>query len=1006
MEAYTERWKDAFQRPLEMVQFPGVVHCADVKAGAEIVPDSLAPSEQRVISQTADFEMAELSISSSGDIDAMEVDCLGTTPSTPTNTAPAIADYTHLAVHRTFCQKCHNGSNTIPEIGHTKKTRNPGAIVWSTCLKCTVAAHWVCLAAKQKANVDTATGSFICSACCHGGVCIVCLGTVPASPPTVHSHATMPSNPPALVFRCLACRRPAHYACVPTVPGLPPFTSATSIAAFYQKGFCADCTTYCYDVDKILAWRAYPPNAVQPSSKDNHPPNDKDPLNREYLVKWQDRSHRRLQWVPHMWFHVQQGTVTKLRNFLRGQVTKAVFREDPSHAPAEQRDAMEAIPVAWKTPERVLRLLLWRHPSSSPPGSRADSDRFATQRALTQKLGWNPSGEFTMNLDEWEKFKKRTFTLNDLDEVAWAYIKWEGLNYDQASWDSPPLPDEPGYRAFQTALARFLKSLGGIPIKSRSKELPEHSGVWTTTPSDLQLGQDSTLKLIDYQFAGVSWLRQHWRNRHHCILADDMGLGKTVQIVVFLGSIAESSNAAPSLVIVPNATLSNWGREFAKWAPKLNVVTFFGNTTSRDIIVDHELFHSKTPRTPKFDVLLTTFEGATDSTNWPVLRSCHWNVMVVDEAQRLKGDSPALRGSLESLQSDHRVLMTGTPLNNNVTELFNLMNFLDPGKWADLEAIASNCQTLSHNQVLEMHNKLRAYFLRRTKTQVLELPAKVETTIPVSMSAFQKTIYTQIQARNLDPNGRLMEGRKDVKHVVLNLRQCLQHPFVYDDTLEEHGLSATTEHTNLVRTSGKLQVLQVMLARLLTLGRRVLLFTQYIKVLNIIDDFLVCEGYRFLRLDGDTPNEQRQPGLDEFNKPNSDIFIYILTTHAGGVGINLYTADTVIIFDPDYNPHQDTQAIARAYRYGQLNTCLVFKLVVPNSVEDRIMHIREKKIRLDELIIQSMEHPEETEADLKAMLLDYNTEQSLDGMPSRDTPYTAPEIARIIDRSIAEANTP
>ncbi|KAJ7673029.1 hypothetical protein DFH06DRAFT_51669 [Mycena polygramma] len=496
MEAYTERWKDAFQRPLEMVQFPGVVHCADVKAGAEIVPDSLAPSEQRVISQTADFEMAELSISSSGDIDAMEVDCLGTTPSTPTNTAPAIADYKHLAVHRTFCQKCHNGSNTIPEIGHTKKTSNPGAIVWSTCLKCTVAAHWVCLAAKQKANVDTATGSFICSACCHGGVCIVCLGTVPASPPTVHSHATMPSNPPALVFRCLACRRPAHYACVPTVPGLPPFTSATSIAAFYQKGFCADCTTYCYDVDKILAWRAYPPNAVQPSSKDNHPPNDKDPLNREYLVKWQDRSHRRLQWVPHMWFHVQQGTVTKLRNFLRGQVTKAVFREDPSHAPAEQRDAMEAIPVAWKTPERVLRLLLWRHPSSSPPGSRADSDRFATQRALTQKLGWNPSGEFTMNLDEWEKFKKRPFTLNDLDEVAWAYIKWEGLNYDQASWDSPPLPDEPGYRAFQTALARFLKSLGGIPMKSGSTELQE------LAPCELE---DLTLDPTTYQVQPPSY---------------------------------------------------------------------------------------------------------------------------------------------------------------------------------------------------------------------------------------------------------------------------------------------------------------------------------------------------------------------------------------------------------------------------------------------------------------------------------------------------------------------
>ncbi|KAJ7932575.1 SNF2 family DNA-dependent ATPase [Mycena leptocephala] len=955
---------------------------------------------------------------------------------------------------------------------------------------------------KKRPGLDPQqTTDFVCGACTKGGVCMGCMETAlepdatASTKPSVDvagagsatgkdvemADATKPlsvlkyDSATALLFRCFLCKRLAHYEHMPLPSDFPSESDIADIASHYTDSWlCADCSSFRFNLDKILAWRPYPENAIEPPRLTHEPPHYKTPLPREYLVKWEDRSYRRTQWVPHMW--LVSTNAAKLKNFLAdgpkvelldepadeqtlGEDKPAQFQvvvesrdssvkpgggaQKPAARPQDPTpDAERKIPPAWKTVDRVLDLLLWRphrkqtkqkkapkrgkskskakrRIESADDSSDSEDDEKAKERAAVFDHGEEPSPLLTESLEEWEARTKHKFSIHDADDVAWIFVKWDDLTYDEATWDSPPRPNDPGYSAFKTALARFIASRevyipeGGKPAK-HDRKAEGYSRDRIEDASELDIGQDPAFQLMDFQVDGFNWLCDNWWNRQQCILADEMGLGKTVQIATFIGKVIQDYKAMPALVVVPNSTITNWVREFERWAPNLRVVPFYGEAKSREVIKKYELSHSKKrPRftSAKFHVLVTTYETLSGKDFTSVFKNQpRWEILVVDEGQRLKSDSSLLFRKLNELTTLHRIIMTGTPLNNNIRELFNLMNFLDPEEWNDLEALEQKHETLTEDLVKDLHNRLRPYFLRRIKSQVLKLPPKNEVIIPVSMAPLQKEIYRSILSHNLDLLNGLTGPTKangapkgKLNNILMHLRKCLQHPYLYEETIEPRGLPQQETHEKLIDASAKLRFLKVLLPKLKARGHRVLLFSQFVIALNVIEDFLAGEGHRYLRLDGNTKGKDRQKGMDEFNREGSDVFIYLLTTRAGGVGINLFTADTVIIFDPDFNPHQDLQAIARAYRYGQKNTCLVFKLMVKDSAEERIVQVGKKKLVLDHLIVQKMDDDDDAGDNVESILT-FGAQALFEAdAGARDIIYTDTDIDKLIDKTEQEA---
>ncbi|KAF7799325.1 hypothetical protein EIP86_010557 [Pleurotus ostreatoroseus] len=962
------------------------------------------------------------------------------------------------------------------------------------------------------------TTEFICGQCMKGGVCMNCLD-VALEPDVTHRHtpdktaegtpaepgqeadgdvemkdATKKSDEQAdeLLFRCWTCKRLSHYAHLPLSPFADPNEEYTAVdrAYYYQQTTqwqCADCHSYVYQVEHILAWRPFPSNAVEPPLTDGDTPNYKSNLPREYLVKWVNRSYRRTQWVPHMWLLSTHGT--KLKNFIIGGSRVALLPEpvpetngdaalddnlpgfDADEEVTEEGDAASSttfstlnpvpdaerkIKPAWKTVDRVLDVLIWspnkrlnslrsKQAKNKKKKIRVESDD-ETVRAAEEVMdrerdaafhdGEQPSAELTETVDDWERRNKRELTEDDIDLVVWGFFKWQDLGYDDATWDSPPRENATGYKAFQMAFRRFLASRE-VTVKKLSKkeiELFDHDlpkDVFKkrfafSNESQPQFGQNAQLSLMPFQVEGVNWLCNNWWNRQHCILADEMGLGKTVQIVTFLGSVIrggfkgfEQVKALPALVVVPNSTITNWVREFERWAPHLRVVPFYGDAKSREVVKNYELYHAnptKDTTGAKYHVLVTTYETVTNAKEFtPVFKATpRWEVLVVDEGQRLKNDSSLIFRKLKELTTVHRIILTGTPLNNNIRELFNLMNFLDPAEWRDLEALAKEHEVLDEEKIKELHTRLRPYFLRRIKSEVLELPPKNEVIVPVSMTPLQREVYRSILSQNLDLLRSLAQTatgssvaaavkRSNLNNMLMQLRKCLQHPYLVSREIEPTGLALTEAHEKLIDASAKLRLLHSLLPKLKARGHRVLLFSQFVMALDIVEDFLTGEGIKFLRLDGDTKQAQRQRDMDEFNKPDSDVFIYILSTRAGGVGINLWSADTVIIYDPDFNPHQDLQAIARAHRYGQKKTCM--SLLTLTSTSERIIQTGKKKLVLDHLIVQKMDDSDDSE-DVKSILM-FGAQalfEEGDDHSARDIHYSEHDIDNLIEKTEKEGD--
>ncbi|XP_030535359.2 probable helicase CHR10 isoform X1 [Rhodamnia argentea] len=496
-----------------------------------------------------------------------------------------------------------------------------------------------------------------------------------------------------------------------------------------------------------------------------------------------------------------------------------------------------------------------------------------------------------------------------------------------------------------------------------------------------ELGIRATLK--PHQVEGVSWLIRRYNLGVNVILGDEMGLGKTLQAISLLSYLKVSQvSSGPFLVLCPLSVTDGWVSEIVNFAPILKVLRYVGEKENRrslrKMMYDHvKQHHSSTDAMSlPFDVLLTTYDIALMDQEF--LSQVPWQYAIVDEAQRLKNPSSVLYHVLmDQYIIPRRLLMTGTPIQNNLSELWSLMHFCMPLVFGTLEEFLSTFkeaadpssvhdETEVRKQVRSLRRILRAFMLRRTKSKLIEggtlvLPPLTEITVMAPMVDLQKKLYLSILKKELPKLLALSCGAsstQSLQNIVMQLRKACSHPYLFPGIEPE----PYEEGEHLVEASGKLIILDQLLRKLHTSGHRVLLFAQMTHTLDILQDYLELRRFSYERLDGSIRAQERFAAIRSFSQqsvkddwnsgPNQNgAFVFMISTRAGGLGLNLVAADTVIFFEQDWNPQVDKQALQRAHRIGQISHVLSINLVTARTVEEVIMRRARRKMLLSQNVI-------------------------------------------------------
>ncbi|KAL2011630.1 hypothetical protein VTN00DRAFT_4348 [Thermoascus crustaceus] len=566
-----------------------------------------------------------------------------------------------------------------------------------------------------------------------------------------------------------------------------------------------------------------------------------------------------------------------------------------------------------------------------------------------EKEKWNLDRERDVEAIEDYKKVERVIAMRDGEDGTEYFVKWKRLFYDSCTWESEDLISE----IAQREIDRYLDRSSHPPISNKTESNPATRKPFETiktTPSFLHNGE-----LKEFQIKGLNFMAFNWVRNRNVILADEMGLGKTVQTVAFINWLRHVRHQqGPFIVVVPLSTMPSWAETFDHWTPDLNYVVYNGNEASRNVIRDYELLIDGNPKRPKFNVLLTTYEYVLLDSSF--LSQLKWQFLAVDEAHRLKNRDSQLYAKLLEFKAPARLLITGTPIQNNLAELSALMDFLNPGL-VDIDADMDLNAEAASQKLAELTKAIQPFMLRRTKSKVeTDLPPKIEKIIRVELSDIQLEYYKNILTKNY---AALNEGSKGQKQSLLNimmeLKKASNHPFMFPSA-EAKILDGSTRREDVLRalitTSGKMMLLDQLLAKLKRDGHRVLIFSQMVKMLDILGDYMEYRGYSYQRLDGTIAAGPRRLAIEHFNAPESNDFAFILSTRAGGLGINLMTADTVILFDSDWNPQADLQAMARAHRIGQTKPVSVYRLVSKDTVEEEVLERARNKLLLEFITIQ------------------------------------------------------
>ncbi|KAJ6980731.1 ISWI chromatin-remodeling complex ATPase CHR11 isoform X2 [Populus alba x Populus x berolinensis] len=467
------------------------------------------------------------------------------------------------------------------------------------------------------------------------------------------------------------------------------------------------------------------------------------------------------------------------------------------------------------------------------------------------------------------------------------------------------------------------------------------------------------------------------------------GLGKTLQTISLMGYLHEFRGiTGPHMVVAPKSTLGNWMNEIRRFCPVLRAVKFLGNPDERKHIREELLAAGK------FDVCVTSFEMAIKEKS--TLRRFSWRYIIIDEAHRIKNENSLLSKTMRLYNTNYRLLITGTPLQNNLHELWALLNFLLPEIFSSAETFDEWFQISGENDqqevVQQLHKVLRPFLLRRLKSDVEKgLPPKKETILKVGMSQMQKQYYKALLQKDLEVVNAGGE-RKRLLNIAMQLRKCCNHPYLFQGA-EPGPPYSTGDH--LVTNAGKMVLLDKLLPKLKERDSRVLIFSQMTRLLDILEDYLMFRGYLYCRIDGNTGGEDRDASIDAFNKPGSEKFCFLLSTRAGGLGINLATADVVILYDSDWNPQVDLQAQDRAHRIGQKKEVQVFRFCTEYTIEEKVIERAYKKLALDALVIQQGRLAEQKTVNKDELLqmVRFGAEMVFS---SKDSTITDEDIDRII----------
>ncbi len=487
--------------------------------------------------------------------------------------------------------------------------------------------------------------------------------------------------------------------------------------------------------------------------------------------------------------------------------------------------------------------------------------------------------------------------------------------------------------------AANLLEAEALPIDppAELKQLREKLRVKESSPEEFAPPDGLQAELRDYQKTGADWISFLAAHQLNGILADDMGLGKTLQTLTHILRLKNSEQTGPVLIVAPTSVVPNWFAEAKKFTPSLKAIILHGPQRKK-------LF----PHIPHADLVLTSF--ALIQRDVEELKKHHFQLIVLDEAQHIKNPSAKVSKAACELKSDQRLCLSGTPVENNLGEVWSLFRFLMPGFLGPLERFRKNYQNpIEKEDDVERRDFLRArlgpLILRRTKDQVAtELPPKTILVHPVDLNSAQRDLYETVRA-TMDKKVRdaikargLEKSQFAILDALLKLRQICCHPQL---------LKLTTEEARKAKRSAKLEYLFELLETLFAEGRRVLLFSQFTSMLAMIETELNIRRISYLKLTGES--KDRGKLVDRFQ--NETIPIFLISLKAGGTGLNLTAADSVIHFDPWWNPAAENQATDRAYRIGQDKPVFVHKLICAGTVEDRIHQLQQKKSLLADSLL-------------------------------------------------------
>ncbi|KAL9052036.1 MAG: hypothetical protein Q9162_005655 [Coniocarpon cinnabarinum] len=642
----------------------------------------------------------------------------------------------------------------------------------------------------------------------------------------------------------------------------------------------------------------------------------------EYCIKWQGQARYHASWEKHVDLKDRTGG-KKLNNYFDKNVRNPYYLlHDPDASPEDKE---------------VLKL---------------------EQKAHQQKLDINNTIQRVID--------ERHLDTED-GTILQYFVKWSETDYNECTWENMDLVADLAPRQLEWFKERQARP-DIISKSTKAHYRYQTKEYFKSQPSYVKHGT-----MRDFQLTGLSRMAIAWSRGINTMLADEMGLGKTVQTVAFMSWLKNDCDIpGPFLVIAPKSVLPAWEDTLTLWAPDVNWVTYTGTNESRGIIEEKELFvDPSNPFRLRFNVLLTTYEMF--HKGMPTLKRLKWQFLAVDEAHRLKSMNNHLYLDLQQCDIASRLLITGTPFQNDFSELVALLSFLQPEEHFETKYnFKTDDVNLQARQIEGLRQELRRHLVRRTKEEVAgDLPPKTEKIIRVELSDLQLQYYKNLLTRNYEALSQASNGAKiGLSNLMIELKKASIHPYLFPN-VEEVYLNQHTAREDVLRglivNSGKMMLLDQLMTKLKKDGHRVLIFSGFVSMLNLIGQYLQLRDHKYQRLDGSTPTPARNHAMSHFNAPDSEDFAFLLSTRAGGLGINLYTADTVILFDSDWNPQADLQAMARAHRIGQTKPVTIYRFVSRDTIEEEILERARNKLLLEYITIQRGFNQKETNEFKKKM---------------------------------------